>query len=861
VIQSWDPRRFAELDALLQQALDLDGDAREAFLDGLADQRPQAAVRLRAMLTAAEVDDDFLKRLLGARVWSALADDAAAGQQFGAWRARGTLAHGGMARVLYAERADGGFEQIAAIKCLWPGLATRELIARFEQERQILARLDDSRIARLLDGGVRTDGVPWLALEYVAGQPIDVYCDASRLDLDARLALWDEVAAAVSSAHRQLVVHRDLKPGNVLVRHDGAVKLLDFGIAKLLDPEGFPHAAPATQADARVLTRDYASPEQLRGEPVTTASDVYQLGLLVYELATGVQPFRIAGVSAAERERHILEEEPPLASGAFARGADAEQCAMRRSATVATLARQLRGDLDAILQRALAKLPAQRYASVDSLREDIARWRAQLPVHARGSSVAARAGKWLRRHRLLAAGGAALAALCIVYAITAVLQSRALAREAAVNRAVRDYIVAWFQTADPGGTAGRDPRASEMLAAGADKARRELTAQPELKAQILSIVGEVYMARGDYARAEPLLREAHDVYAQLPVIDPQHRGAIDGSLATLMHYTGRYAESETLYRQALDQRIAAIGEHGYWTLVARQYFADLLHSRGRYAEAIGELERAVAGAYATIGEQAPLSAALQRNLAEVYRDSGRQAEAEALYVKALATQTVAHGEEHPNTAATRLGLGRLRLEQGRYEEAAVQIEPAFAAYRQVKGDISPGTAYWERLIAELDESRGNLDAAETRLRRVDEAMRRQLPDGHLLFGYFALDRGFVALAQGRSVQAREQFAIAGRAFDDVQPEGHPRVVEVRLGQALIARRDGDQAAAQRLLAAAQEQASRQLVAAHPLFAAIAAAHGTDEAATSGGLAMLRVRRALHAVETGRQGELGYPAAR
>jgi serine/threonine-protein kinase len=439
-----------------------------------------------------------------------------------------------------------------------------------------------------------------------------------------------------------------------------------------------------------------------------------------------------------------------------------------------------------------------------------------------------------------------------------VLQARALAREAAVNRAVRDYIVAWFQTADPGGTAGRDPSASEMLETGAEKARRELTAQPELRAEILSIVGEVHMARGDYTRAEPLLREAHDIYAQLPIVDRQHRGASTGSLATLMHYTGRYAESEALYREALGQRIAAIGEDAYWTLVARQYFADLLHSRGRYTEAIAELEHALAGAVDTIGEQAPLTAALQRNLAEVYRDSGRQADAETLYLKALATQRVAHGEVHPNTAATRLGLGRLRLEQGRYEEAAAQIEPAFAAYRQTKGDISGGTAYWERIVAELEEARGDLDAAQVRLTRVDETMRRQLPGGHLLLGYLALDRGFVALAQGRAAQAREQFEIAEQAFDAVQPQGHPRIVEIHLGLALIARRDGDQETARRLFMAAQAQASQQLAATHPLFAALAAAQDTSAATPSptDGLAMLRVRRALSAAESGR-----YPSTR
>ena len=845
----WDARRFGELDALLRRALDLDAPARAAFLHDLERDRADQAQRLRGMLAAADTDapDDPLTTVLDARVWAALADDPARGQLFGAWRALGTLAHGGMARVLLAERADGGYQQHAAIKSLWSGLATPDLVARFGQERQILAHLDDPRIARLLDGGVRDDGVPWLALEYVAGRPITAHCDALKLDLDARIALWDEVATAVASAHRHLIVHRDLKPANVLVSAEGAVKLLDFGIAKLLDAEGFPHAAPPTRFDGRALTREYASPEQLRGDPATTASDVYQLGLLLYELACGVAPFAAHGIGAAERERRVLEDEPPPPSQALRGGRDAEAHAQARASSVARLARRLRGDFDAIVLRSLAKRAHARYGSVDALREELRRWRQGLPVHARRSSRLRRAGKWLRRNALFAGAMATLVLTLGAYALTSALQARAIERQSAINRGVRDYLVGWFQAADPGGTAGRDPRASEMIAGGLERARRDLGAHPGLKAQILGIVGEVYIARGEYALAEPVLREAHALERDASAIDPAYRGASGASLAALMHYTGRYAEAEPLMRRALAERIAALGEDGFWALVTRQQLADVLHSRGRYDEASAELERALAGARATVGAGDPLVMNLERNLADLHRDAGRGERARELYVHALAGQRGAHGELHPNTAATRIGLGRLLLELGEVDAAAAQIEPAMAAYRLVKGESAPATLYFERAATQLVEARGELARARSELQRLDEAMRGWgMPPAHIVFGYVALDAGYVELALGESERARGQFSQARRVFDAIQPSGHPRRVEIGLGEALAARTAGDIEGSTLMLDEAEADARRVLAPTHPLFAAFAAARGTPVPGAPVGLALLRVQRALAA---------------
>ncbi|MGA9828249.1 MAG: serine/threonine-protein kinase [Rhodanobacteraceae bacterium] len=833
---------WIRVDRALRELLDLDPAERAARIERTFADRPDLATCLGELLAHAS-GPGLLDRIMPLAGDVSVFDVAGAQGTLGHWHLIERVGIGGMSEVWRAERNVDGVVQHGAVKLMTLGLASPELRDRFVRERRILARLSDARIARYYDGGIASEARPWLAMEYVEGVPIDVHCDNRRLDLEARMALLADVAGAVDHAHRALIVHRDIKPSNVLVNADGQVKLLDFGIAKQIadyDADG-----DVTRAIGRVLTPHYASPEQLRSEPATTATDVFLLGLLLFEVIAGERPFASYEADLPGLERALCEIDPPRPSDVLSR---------RRSAGKAPpiAPREVRGDLDAIVLHALEKLPANRYGSAEALREDLLRWRDGLPVRARRIGALRRGGKWLGRHRWLATAAAAVLLAGVAYAVASRLQSRAIEREASINRAVRDYLIDWFQAAQTGTAAGHDPTASEMLADGLAKARTELSAEPGLQAEILSIVGEIYMARGEYARAEPVLRNANDLYAAAPDLDARHRGANSTRLATLLHYTGRYAEAEPMFRRALKQQIATVGENAVQTLVTRQHLADLLYSRGRYADAIAQYEHTLAAARTTLGEEAALTAGVETGLADVYRDIGRQTEAEALFRRALATQERAYGEMSPATAATHLSLGRLLLDQGRNDEAAAQIEPAFHTFQRIKGRTTPATVYWERFVAELEEARGQLDSAAERLARLAKEMRGQLASGHLMFGYFALDAGYVALARGRIGQAHQQFETARRVFDGIRPQGHPRRIEVLLGESLVAQRRGDIAAARRMLAAARMQARQQLAASHPLFEALAAADATRTSAQkSVGLELLRVQRALAVQETAR----------
>ncbi len=428
--------RFRETDPLLARVLEQAEVDRDAAVAAIGADNPELGRAVEELRYLAEQQDWLLVEggALAGELGEALAEepeDSAPGRRVGPWRIVRELGRGGMAVVYLAERADGSYKQRVALKLLRVGDDAADLVRRFERERQILASLKHPHIAGLIDGGLTENGQPWFSMEYVEGERIDRFCDRQRLTVEQRLRLFIQVAGAVRAAHRALVVHRDLKPSNILVTEEGEPRLLDFGIAKPLDPQGDEAAVTRT---VPMLTPEYASPEQVRGIQVTTASDVYQLGLLLFELLTGERAQHVDGRSAAELERVVLEQSVPPPSIVAGTGDAAATRADARRTTPSALARLLRGDLDAIVLQALRKEPERRYASVADFIDDLERQSAGRPIQARPDSWHYRAGRFLTRHRRAISGGVVGAALLAALAVGMLELARPDSRRATADQ-------------------------------------------------------------------------------------------------------------------------------------------------------------------------------------------------------------------------------------------------------------------------------------------------------------------------------------------------------------------------------------------------------------------------------------------
>ncbi|MGH6914103.1 MAG: protein kinase domain-containing protein, partial [Geminicoccales bacterium] len=460
------------------------------------------------------------------------------------------LGQGGMATVYLAERADGQFEQTVALKVLYrPGCA-EDVAMRFAQERQILASLNHPNIAHLVDGGLMPSGQPYVALEYVDGVPVDAYCDRERLDIRQRLALFMSIASAVGHAHRNLVIHRDIKPSNILVTAEGVPKLLDFGIAKLVDAS-LPHAAPETRSALHPMTPEYASPEQVRGEALTTASDIYQLGYLLYRLLARVSPYRVERGNYAAMIGAICKVDPVPPSQVAPDDESGGSLAPAER-------RALAGDLDTVVLRALRKEPEARYRSAESLADDIGRHLQGLPVTARQGTAAYRVRKFIRRHRFGVATSLAFASLAAgfaaVYAVQASDSARRLAQErdaaqleAAKALQVTDFLMSLFEASDPRAPGAGEATAREILARGLARIDA-LGAQPQVQAQMLDVIGQVYRRLGDYDEAQRLLERAVATWRAVSGEKTPELAASLSHLGRVLDAQGEYAAALALYR-------------------------------------------------------------------------------------------------------------------------------------------------------------------------------------------------------------------------------------------------------------------------------------------------------------------------
>ena len=527
---------WQQLSALYEQADALDP---EALADWLAELRLQSHPllgQLEQMLVARSRirANGFLGTLPRfATAPRARAPEWQAGSRIGPYRLLRKIGSGGMAEVWLAQRDDGAFQRQVAIKLLFRHADSDErdsFAQRFDRERDILASLNHPHIAGLHDAGVTSAGQPWLALEYVEGQTLTAWCDARYLGIEARVRLFRQVLLAVQHAHANLVIHRDLKPGNILVTAQGEVRLLDFGIAKLLEPEGAASVeTELTRQAGRPMTPQYAAPEQLMGQPLTTACDVYSLGVVLYELLCGERPYELKIESAAQLEQAILDLDPRPPS----RRTLSESTAMARGTTQLLLRKRLGSDLDAIVLRALAKQPAQRYASVDALRADLDRWLGGEAVEARAPSTLYRVGKFVRRHTLSVSLGASAVVALAVVATAAVVMGLQAREDSARAVAARDFMLNIFQRANQEKSRGADITARDLLETGRKDVLTRLAGQPRLQAELLRGIAKIQSDMGEYASADSTFSELVRIHAALRHPREETLALIDQALNAL----------------------------------------------------------------------------------------------------------------------------------------------------------------------------------------------------------------------------------------------------------------------------------------------------------------------------------------
>jgi serine/threonine-protein kinase len=814
-----DTERWQQVRALFEQLLELDASARAARLERLQHDDAGLASEVAAMLAAdaavsadatgllqqmPELIDDLIDSDRG------LEQSGWAGRVLGAWRILREVGHGGMGTVFLAERCDGAFEQQVALKLVRPGWDVDELQVRFRVERQILATLDHPNIARLLDGGVTDEGKPWLALEFVDGLSLTRWCDSNMLSLRQRLQLFLDVCEAVAHAHDRLVVHRDLKPSNILVSQDGRVKLLDFGVAKLL---GDGRDTTRTRPEQRVLTPEYASPEQVRGEVITTASDIYALGLLLFELLTGRRAYRMTSLSSQAWERAILEQEPaqpsqrasqPTPDQGDSGSLTRDEIASRRKLDPEQLRRSLTGDLDAIILKALRKEPRDRYAGVRDLAADVRAHLDNRPVGARRGSTRYRATRFLRRHAL-AVTLAACAVLALLLGTGVSLWQAEAARtqrdlalaEAGKAAAMRDFMLDVFRRADPARSEGREITARDLLDEATARFDRMRLVDPGAEADLLQAMAEAYQAVGADDQGNRLLTRVLSLREQIDDDSPAEADAIILQ-ARIRKELGDLPGS----MEALDRAEGRLGAGQHPEVWARLWMARGITqlTQRKLEDAVENLQRGSDGLAAVRGETDDTTLAARAVLSWSYDAVERYDDIERL-IGPLLQRVRNDPQANPVRLADLLdAYANARTAQGDHGGAVELVREALQLTRQVYGDTHRHTASRMNNLAFALQGAQRLGEAAEAMRGTLELTRQHYAPGAHRIGSAASNLARIEMELGTWDSAErhilEGIAIREQAEDKTdlsfalvtaagiaRGAGNPQLAAERLAQA------------------------------------------------------------------------------
>ncbi len=784
--------RYARVSELFQAAAELPPQDRMAFLGKQCDE--SLRLEVEALLKADAQAFAFIEQPIAelpADLFAECDEEDFAGRSFGSYRVIREIGRGGLGAVYLAARADEQFQKQVAIKVVKRGLDTDDILRRFRAERQILAQLEHPNIARLIDAGSTDDGLPYFVMEYVEGESITSYCDAHQLSTTERLELFRLVCGALTYAHQHLVIHRDIKPSNILVTGDGIPKLLDFGIAKVLHAED-PLAA-LTMTGVRVMTPEYASPEQVRGLPVSTATDVYSLGVLLYELLTGAKPYRLTSHGSEELSRAITDQIPERPS----------TTASRNQRSEISLPKSLRGDLDNIVLMALRKEPERRYSSVEHFSEDIRRHCQRLPVRARQPTFSYRAQKFVQRNKIGVAAALIVFLTLVSGIIVTVIQTERVVternrarQEAAKATRISTFLQDVLAFSSPDWLSSnprhnREATIADALETASRRVETELTDQPEVAAAVHFTLGMTYKALFRLEPAEKHMRESLAIRRRL--LDPQDQDFAQ-SLAGLgdVLWAGGKAEAEAPLREAVAiyRRAEKNGE------VDAKWFTIALNDLG---------------------------------LAVQYAKKGDPTEAEALYHEALAVAARLTGADRAPIAIIYSNLGTLRSDHGDLDGAMKDARRAIEEQRLVPGgEFRMETGVFLSNLGNLLGRRGDLAAGREVLQEAIEFFLKTLGDSHARSAApiaLLADNYCRAGDYGRALEeARRALEILKRAYSD---EEHADFVRawIPLGKALT--HTGEIAEGERVLRRALMVGEKKLPPKHQRIANTQSALGEN----------------------------------
>ncbi|MEM7586665.1 MAG: serine/threonine-protein kinase [Acidobacteriota bacterium] len=825
---------WSRVEALFLRAVQLPEDERAELLAEIGSAEPELCRQVESLLSADRSAAGFLDPETELQqLASSPAGELAQDQTLGQYRILRRLGEGGMATVYLAVR-ERDYRQRVAIKVFSLSRHRQDLLARFHHERQILADLDHPSIARLIDGGSTAGGAPFLVMELVEGEPIDVYCHRHELSIDQRVDLVRRLADAVHYAHQRLIVHRDLKPSNVLVTDDGNPKLLDFGIAKLLEAGEDDDTLLRTAPDQRLMTPAYASPEQVRGEAITTATDVYAMGVLLYRLFTGRLPYALGGGSQ-NVQRAILETSPPPPSTAVeatdgsssSTGGAAGGVA---TADVAQWRRQLEGDLDTIVLKALRKDPAERYGSVEQLNEDLRRYRKGLPIKARPETFGYLARKFIQRHRRRVAAFALFVALLIGFAVDRTLQQRQTARERDRAQRATALLVETIETFNPIESKEQGNNARAILDRSVQRVESELGGSPELQASVwrtigsayygqgfydeaaemyekaisyhrqyghpelarsLSLMGTVRRRQGDLQASQAMLEESLTVQEATGVVDYDLSADSRYGLALIHRDRADYAIAEELFRQAIALRRKYLPEDIAEIAKLKVELARALQSKGDIEAAAPLSLQGLELMRRTLPEAHPALIPSLNYAANVLRLKGDLETAERLSLEAVELSRKTLGETHPELAGSLSYLAMIRQTAGEFRAEAELFREALDIYRQVFGEKHPWVAAATYNHASALWRLGDLEAAyETAVRALDlrrEAHGSKHPRVAEAIGLL----GKVERARGNPDEAERWLVEAVELGREVFEGGHLAQARALLYLGLVLRERGD----------------------------------------------------------------------